>query len=451
MRHRGSAGSAGTGGRARSPAVHGHDAPPPGPGRLGPARRTGRRPRARPARASSTSRAARSRCTSEDGALVDHLQRRDLQLRRAARGARPARSPFPHALRHRGDPPRSTKSTATDCVRALQRPFRLRDLGPPQRHACCSSRDRIGVRPLFYTRRRTAFAVRLRGQGAASRTPAGRGASSTRSGLDQIFTFWFPLAPRTVVRGHRRSCRPATSLRGRRRAARASRAATGSSTSRARRSRPQPPEALLSDELRELLLDATRLRLRADVPVGAYLSGGLDSSIIAALVKTASPTRRCAPSRSPSTTPSSTRAPTSRRWSAPRHRAPRDRAARCDDIGGVFPRGRSGMPSSRSCAPRRRRCSCCRSWCATSGFKVVLTGEGADEVLGGLRHLQGGEGPPLLGAQPGLAAAAAAAAAALSVSAGLQAQPRRYLQAFFGVRPRPGLDDPLFSHLPRWD
>jgi asparagine synthase (glutamine-hydrolysing) len=40
----------------------------------------------------------------------------------------------------------------------------------------------------------------------------------------------------------------------------------------------------MSDELEHLLCDAIKLRMVADVPVGLFLSGGLDSSLIAALI-----------------------------------------------------------------------------------------------------------------------------------------------------------------------
>lgn len=140
-------------------------------------------------------------------------------------------------------------------------------------------------------------------------------------------------------------------------------------------------ETDLADELRALLTDAARIRLRADVPVGAYLSGGLDSSAIAALTKdlTAQTRRSFAVGFE------------DRRFDESRYQ---DRMAAelgttlsrvtvsSADIAEAFPRvvALAEKPLLRTApAPmlilseRVRR----------EGFKVVLTGEGADELFAG--------------------------------------------------------------------
>lgn len=59
----------------------------------------------------------------------------------------------------------------------------------------------------------------------------------------------------------------------------------------AARENPLVDRAAAKEQLRELLADAVRIRMVADVPLGAFLSGGIDSSLVVALMQRQS-TRR---------------------------------------------------------------------------------------------------------------------------------------------------------------
>ena len=153
------------------------------------------------------------------------------------------------------------------------------------------ARDRLGVRPLFYT---VAAGVLIFGSEIKAILADPRlHAAIDPLALEQTFTFWSPLSPRTIFRdivelppGHFLVAKD------------------GEPTVRCywEIDFAPPPHAVsdspgkreLADQIEEfsdLLVDATRLRLRADVPVGAYLSGGLDSSAIASIVRNFSSNR----------------------------------------------------------------------------------------------------------------------------------------------------------------
>ena len=100
-------------------------------------------------------------------------------------------------------------------------------------------------------------------------------AAADLAGLDQVFTLWAPQAPRTAFAGVRQ-LEPGGVLVWER----------GEIVEQRRWWPPGPDQPDPGDgDLEDTLRDSIRLRLRADVPVGAYLSGGLDSSLISALAQ----------------------------------------------------------------------------------------------------------------------------------------------------------------------
>jgi asparagine synthase (glutamine-hydrolysing) len=136
-------------------------------------------------------------------------------------------------------------------------------------------RDRFGVRPLYYSAGEGSIVF---GSEAKALFASGeRRAAVDLAGLDQVFTLWAPQAPRTAFAGVSQ-LEPGGLLVWER----------GEVVERRRWWRAGPERATtdaVSEPLESILRDSVALRLRADVPVGAYLSGGLDSSLISALAQ----------------------------------------------------------------------------------------------------------------------------------------------------------------------
>ncbi len=147
------------------------------------------------------------------------------------------------------------------------------------------ARDRLGIRPVFYTELngRFYFASEIKSIFCEPAIPR----SLDFQGLDEIFTWWTTSPPRTAFENINEL-----------------EAGTYIEIKDGQLRKIQywfmdfPTEFDTSrnldswaEELHALLVDAVRLRLRADVPVGAYLSGGLDSSATTALIKNFTDTR----------------------------------------------------------------------------------------------------------------------------------------------------------------
>ncbi len=302
------------------------------------------------------------------------------------------------------------------------------------------SRDRLGIRPLFYTQAARTFLFASEIKSLLAHPGVDRAIDPR--GLNQLFTFWAPIAPTTVFRGilelppghnlmvagERIESSPYWGL--------------DYETSRPDRSVDQWSEAL-----HELLADATRLRLRADVPVGSYLSGGLDSTVTTALARRFSGDHL----KTFSVTFEDDEFDESQHQRAVvESLGVEHHALRCsyDDIVRVFPRvvWHAEKPLFRTApAPLQLLAELVHA----SDFKVVLTGEGADEILGGYDIFKEAKVRRFYAAQPDSDRRAALFAQLYPYLPSLQSQSVAMRRAFFRARPE-DLASPYFSHLPRW-
>jgi asparagine synthase (glutamine-hydrolysing) len=239
------------------------------------------------------------------------------------------------------------------------------------------ARDRVGIRPLFYTmiNRSFIFGSEIK---ALFEHPDIQ-AEIDPITLSQVFTFWSALTPKTIFKGifelapghYIRISDRGTEIK-------------QFWSLKFPDNREDYFKGSIDDaasELEMLLTDAVRIRLRADVQVAAYLSGGLDSSATTALIKKVAPETLQTFSIG---FQDSEFDETPYQQEVSKYLGTRHTAFTCthQDIGSCFPDvvWHSEIPILRT-APVPM--FCLSKKVRENNIKVVITGEGADEMLAG--------------------------------------------------------------------
>jgi asparagine synthase (glutamine-hydrolysing) len=304
------------------------------------------------------------------------------------------------------------------------------------------ARDRTGIRPLFYTQHngRLLFASEVKALFAVRDVPR----RIDPLALAEIFTFWSPIGSRTTFEGVR-ALPPGHILSSERGTERVSQYwdwefPAGSS-------RNGRPAADYAEELRALLVDAVKLQLRADVPVGAYLSGGLDSSVITAIIHhfTDTPLRTFSVTFDDEEFDESAHQRDLVKFLGTDHSDVRCSRA---DIATAFPRAiwHTEAPIVRTAPTPLMLLS---GLVREHGFKVVLTGEGADEVFGGYDLFKEARLRRLLARSPDSPRGPRLLKSLYPYLKHSPATSGAFAQRFF-AEGAAQIDEPYFGHIPRW-
>jgi len=307
------------------------------------------------------------------------------------------------------------------------------------------ARDRTGIRPLFYSNRsgRLTFASEVKALFALQGVPR----RLDTNALGELFSYWSVVPPRSVFAGIQ-TLPPGHYLVAERGSVRVVRywdwqfPEDGAHDAR--------PVEECAEELRSLLVDAVRLQLRADVPVGAYLSGGLDSSVVTTLIKNFTET----PLRTFSLTFAD------REFDESEHQrelvaylGTRHTPVHCtaEALSDAFRRAiwHTESPILRTAPVPLMLLS---RQVRAEGYKVVLTGEGADEVFAGYDLFKEAKIRRFWARQPGSKLRPRLLERLYPYLKDQNNSPAgvgAFTQMFFGAGMEQ-VDEPYFAHMPRW-
>lgn len=303
------------------------------------------------------------------------------------------------------------------------------------------SRDRLGIRPLYHAtcRGRVVFASTVRALFAGEPQLA---RELDPAGIDETFTFWSIVPPRSVFRGV--SELEPGHVRIYQRESVSDRAYFAPRFSGAFPGSVEDAAAAVDEALQR----ATALRmLRSDVPVGCYLSGGLDSSLTASMALEAKGegfhtfSLRFSDAEFDETEYQQMMV---ERLGSTHHEVMVERA----DIARVFPEviAHAERPILRTApAPLYLLSERVRE----AGIKVVLTGEGADEVFAGYDLFREGKIRRFWARRPDSKLRPLLLERLYPYMARSPVRQRAMAQRFFGI----GLEawrEPGFAHHTRW-
>ena len=303
------------------------------------------------------------------------------------------------------------------------------------------ARDRVGIRPLFYNINAGVFSFASEIKALFQQKEITR--ELYPKSLSQIYTFWTAITPNTPFRDIFELSPGHFAIYNR----------NGLTIEKFWELSFDKPDSTISlpdaiDRFHELFSDAVRIRLRADVEVAAYLSGGIDSSATVAYIKDIEPgiLNTFSIGFDEKDFDESSYQNEAAKYFDTTHKS---MSCSAKDISDSFPKviWHSETPLLRTApAPMLLLSHLVRD----NNIKVVVTGEGSDEILGGYDIFKEAKIKRFWSSQPNSTIRPLLLKKLYPWLSQMNNLNPKMLRMFYGYKLE-DIDNPFYSHLLRWN